>query len=280
LTEIRGVDLQFDQRAAAELFQLNGLDLSDDQLRVLVDRTQGWPVGLRLAAMSLSSTDDIADGIARFAGTSRSVAEYLLVEVLDQLSPADRDFMLKTSIAEPLSAPLATALTGRVDSQSTLETLVAANAFMVSLGGQDVWFRLHPLLRDLLQHRLAVEQPGRTRELHGLAAWWFADQGEPLQAIRHATAAQDWDEVGRLLTASALPLVVTPAGPALAARSVARQGGADLEHPGVGRHLALPAPRFRVHAAGRAGRRPRLGRGAGGHPDPGGGPARGDPNGV
>lgn len=217
LTEIRGADLQFDQREAAELFQRNGLHLSDDQLRVLVDRTQGWPVGLRLAAMSLSAAPDVAEGIARFAGTSSSVAEYLLVEVLGQLSPADRDFMLKTSVAERLSAPLATALTGRVDSQSTLEALVAANAFMVSLGARGVWFRLHPLLRDLLQHRLAVEQPGRTRDLHGLAARWFADQGEPLPAIRHATAAQDWDEVGRLLTASALPLVFTPAGPALAA---------------------------------------------------------------
>jgi LuxR family maltose regulon positive regulatory protein len=121
LTEIRAQDLQFTQREAAQqLFQLNDLALSDDQLRALLDRTQGWPVGLRLAAMSLSSTEDIAEGIARFTGTHQSVAEYLIVEVLDRLPPANREFMLKTSIAERLSAPLATALTGRSDSQSTM----------------------------------------------------------------------------------------------------------------------------------------------------------------
>ena len=217
LTEIRSQDLQFSRREAAELFGHSGLELADDQLGMLVERTQGWPVGLRLAAMSLSTDNDISTGIARFNGNQRAVAEYLIVEVLDRLPAANREFMLKTSIAERLSASLATALTGRRDSQSMLEAVVAANAFMVSLGGQDTWFRLHPLLRDLLQHRLEVEQPGVTEELHLLAAGWFTAQGEPLPAIRHATLAQDWDQVGRLLSTIALPLVLTPAGPALAA---------------------------------------------------------------
>ena len=117
--------------------------------------------------MSLASADpgssDLADGIARFTGTQRSVAEYLIGEVLDRLPPPDRDFLLKTSITDRLSSPLATALTGRADSQLILESLVAANAFVVSLGGPDTWFRYHPLLRDLLQHRLSLEQPGTRR---------------------------------------------------------------------------------------------------------------------
>ena len=73
------------------------------------------------------------------------------------------------------------------------------------------------LLRDLLAHRLELEQPGVTEQLHLRAAQWYAAQGEPIPAIRHATLAGDWDDVGRLLITTALPLLLSPAGPALAA---------------------------------------------------------------
>jgi LuxR family maltose regulon positive regulatory protein len=221
LAEIRSQDLAFTVAEAAELFDRSDLKLTGEQVRVLLDRTQGWPAGLRLAAMSLTSADhgssDAADGIARFTGTQKSVAEYLIGEVLDRLSPPDRDFLLKTSITDRLSAPLATALTGRTDSQLVLEALVTANAFVVSIGGPDSWFRYHPLLRELLQHRLSLEYPGSADDLNMRAARWFTEQGEPIPALRHATSARNWDEVGRLLTSTALPLILTPAGPALAA---------------------------------------------------------------
>jgi ATP/maltotriose-dependent transcriptional regulator MalT len=126
--------------------------------------------------MSLTPSDP-ADGIARFTGTQKSVAEYFIGEVLDRSPSSGRDFLLKTSITERLSSPLATALTGRTDSQAVLEILVSANAFVVSVGGPDnTWFRYHPLLRDLLQHRLSLEQPGTTQELHLQAARWSDDE--------------------------------------------------------------------------------------------------------
>ena len=216
LTEIRSEELAFTEDEAAELFALDGIHLTEDQLRVLLERTLGWPVGLRLAAMSLAATD-VTRGIARFTGTERSVAEYLIGEVLDRLPAADRDFLLRTSIAERISPSLATALTGRRDSQGVLEGMVAGNSFVVGLGDGSGWFRYHPLLRELMQHRLSLEQPGATEELHTLAARWFAAGGRPIQAIRHATIAGDWDEVGRLLVRSAAPLILTADAPALAA---------------------------------------------------------------
>lgn len=216
LAEIRSSDLAFSEAEAAELFDRSDLDLTREQVRVLFGRTQGWPAGLRLAAMSLASSE-LADGIARFTGTQKSVAEYFIGEVLDRLPDADRDFLLRTSVSDRLSPPLATELSGRTDSQQILEGLVAANAFVVSIGGRQGWFRYHPLFRDLLQYRLSLEHPGIARDLHRTAAAWFNQQGEPIPALRHATSAQDWDEVGRLLTSTALPLILTPAGPALAA---------------------------------------------------------------
>ena len=250
LAEIRAQDLAFTQTEAAELFDRSDLDLTTEQVRVLLDRTQGWPAGLRLAAMSLTSADhgssDAADGIARFTGTQRSVAEYLIGEVLDRLPPPDRDFLLKTSIADRLSGALAVALTDRNDSQLILESLVAANAFVVSVGGPDTWFRYHPLLRDLLQHRLSLEHPGSITDLHLRAAGWFTAQGELIPALRHATLAGSWDEVGRLLSSTALPLILTPAGPALAA-AIEPAATRSTQDPTLGTLLAAGACHYHRH---------------------------------
>lgn len=213
LAEIRSRDLAFTPSEAAILFERAGISLTEDQLAVLLEHTQGWPAGLRLATMSLRA-DNIESGIYRFSGTDSSVAEYLIVEVIDRLPPEDRDFLLKTSIAERIHPDLATALTGRHDSRLLLEQLKDTNAFVVSLGAQHEWFSYHPLLRDLLQHRLALEQPDNLRRLHLQAAHWFTTTDEPIEGIRHASQAKAWNEVGRILTSASL-LVLTPAGPAL-----------------------------------------------------------------
>ena len=152
-------DLAFTASEAAELFRGNGIHVSERQLGGLLDRTEGWAAGLRLALLSLDPTD-IDGAISRFTGTERLVAEYLIEEVTDQLPAQDRQFLLTTSVADRLSAGLADVLTGRSDSQQTLERLVTHNALLVGLAGRTDWFSVHPLLRDLLRYRLTREQPG------------------------------------------------------------------------------------------------------------------------
>ena len=244
LTEIRSADLAFTEQEAAELFHRNGIGVSEDQLRVLLTRTQGWPAGLRLAAMSLDAAD-IDGGITRFSGSDGSIAEYLIGEVTDRLSPDDRDFLLKTSVVERLHGDLAVALSGRRHGQLLLEQLVRSNAFVVALGGHNDWFAYHPLFREMLQHRLAVEQPDTVRDLHLRAARWYADAGDPIEGIKHAAHVKDWDEVGRLLTA-ATPLILTTQGPALAAalQPVAAQA---IEHPGLNGLLAAAVCHYHQH---------------------------------
>jgi LuxR family maltose regulon positive regulatory protein len=215
LTEIRTHDLAFTEAEAAELFDLQGMHLQPDQLDVLRKRTEGWPAGLRLAAMSLDPAD-IEGGIARFSGSERSVADYLIGEVIDRLPREDRDFLLKTSVVENLTGDLADQLTGRGDSQQLLERLVGANAFVVAMGEKNEWFSYHPLLRELMRHRLALEQPRAVADLHRLAAQWMTAQGEPIESIRHAILAKDFDGAGQILI-TILPKFLTPDGPALAA---------------------------------------------------------------
>jgi LuxR family maltose regulon positive regulatory protein len=216
LTDIRADDLAFTRDEAVELLHGNGLHPSPVKLGVLLDRTQGWAAGLQLAMMCLDP-QDVDRGIDGFTGRDRLVAEYLIEEVTNRLPAADRDFLLAVSVADRISGALANELTGRSDGQIVLERLTARNALLVGLAGSSEWFRLHPMLRDLLAHRLALEEPGAVQYLHQRASRWFAEHGEPIQAIRHAAAGQHWDETGRLLTDAAWPLALTSGGPALVA---------------------------------------------------------------
>jgi LuxR family maltose regulon positive regulatory protein len=235
LTEIRSHDLAFTETEAANLFDNTGLHLDDRQLQLLLGRTRGWPAGLRLAAMSLEGTD-IDRGIARFSGTDGSVAEYLVGEVLDGLPTGERDFLLTTSVPDRFTGDLATTLSGRADGQLILEKLIGANAFVLAHGDHREWFSYHPLFREMLAHRLAVEQPGAVRDLHLRAAGWFTTHGEPLEAIGHAIKAQDWDQVGHLMI-TASPLLLTAAGPALVA-TLEPVAARAAEHPGWSTLLA------------------------------------------
>ena len=216
LTDLRADDLAFTREEAVEMLHGNGLHPSPAKLGVLLDRTQGWAAGLQLAMMCLDP-QDVDRGIDGFTGRDRLVAEYLIEEVTNRLPAADREFLLAVSIADRISAALANELTGRSDGQVVLEHLTARNALLVGLAGSSEWFRMHPMLRDLLSHRLALEQPGAVQSLHLRASQWFAGHGEPIQAIRHAAAGEHWDEAGRLLTATAWPHALDSSGPALVA---------------------------------------------------------------
>ena len=216
VTDVRARDLAFTAPEAAELFSGTGLRLSDRHLAVLLDRSRGWAAGLRLALMCLDPAD-IDGGLARFTGSNHLVAEYLIEQVIDQLTDPDREFLLTTSVADRLTAGLVNAVTGRDDGQSTLERLTAHNALLVDLTGRSEWFGVHPLLRDLLSHRLSRDRPGAVTELHLRAARWFTGRNDPIPAIRHAGLAGQWDEVGRVLTTLGLPLLLTSRSPSLVA---------------------------------------------------------------
>lgn len=214
LVEIRADQLAFDAAEAGQLLTMVGLRLGPGPLGRLVERTRGWAAGLRLAASALDR-DAPEAAVSRLRGSDRPVADYLMQEVLDQLPDADRDFVLRSSVADPVSAELAQALTGVVDAQARLESLEATNGFVAGLAGGRTWFTWHPLFRELLLHRLTVEKPGARDDLHQRAARWLVGQGDYLAAIRHLTAVADWPGVGRLLTERLAPDVVTSAASAL-----------------------------------------------------------------
>jgi len=199
LTEIRAGDLRFSLAEARELFAAAGVQLPESALGLLVDRTEGWAAGLRLAALSLVGHGDPGRFAAEFSGTERTVAEYLLAEVLDRQSPEVRRLLLRTSVLDRVNGELADLLTGGSGGERVLQDLEEANAFVVALDARRSWFRYHHLFAGLLQLELRRTEPGQVAPLHELTAGWFAGRGFAVEAVRHAQAARDWGLAARLL---------------------------------------------------------------------------------
>jgi LuxR family maltose regulon positive regulatory protein len=199
LAEIRGADLRFSLGEARELFVAAGVELPEPELVMLLERTEGWAAGLRLAALSLAGHPEPARFATEFSGTERTVAEYLMAEVLERYGDAVRRLLLRTSMLERVNGELADLLTGDEGGERVLQDLEEANAFVVSLDPARTWFRYHQMFADLLQLELRRTAPGEVTVLHRSAADWFAAHGCPVEAIRHAQAAGEWGLAGRLL---------------------------------------------------------------------------------
>jgi ATP/maltotriose-dependent transcriptional regulator MalT len=200
LAELRAADLRFTpQEAAAFLREVWRLDLPPEAVAALEDRTEGWAVGLQLAALSLQGRPDTEEFLDAFTGTHRYVLDYLSEEVLGRLPDQVRRFLLETSILERLSGPLCDAVTGDSDGQGMLEELERANLFLIPLDEERRWWRLHHLFADLLRARMLQTQPELVPELHRRAAGWCEQHGLVDEAIRHALAAGDTPWATRLV---------------------------------------------------------------------------------
>jgi len=197
LAEIREPDLRFTPAEAGELLATAGVDLAE--VALLVERTEGWAAGLRLAALSLAGHPDPGRLAAEFSGTERTVADYLLAEVLERQSEPVRRLLLRTSILERVNGQLADLLTGDQGGERVLQDLEAAGAFTVAVDARRSWFRYHHLFADLLQLELRRTAPEEVTALHQAASAWFAAHGHPVDAVRHAQAAGDWTLAGYLL---------------------------------------------------------------------------------
>jgi LuxR family maltose regulon positive regulatory protein len=199
LAEIRAADLRFSERETRELLDASGIMLSEAGVALLHQRTEGWAAGLRLAAISLAGHPDPERFVTEFSGSERTVAEYLLAEMLERQPPDVQDLLLRTCLLDRVNGELADLLTGRPGSERILLDLEDANAFVVSLDPGRTWFRYHHLFADLLRLELRRTLPEEVPALHRRAAGWFTVQGQIVEAIGHTQAAGDWADAARLL---------------------------------------------------------------------------------
>jgi LuxR family transcriptional regulator, maltose regulon positive regulatory protein len=200
LTEIRAADLRLTPKESRDLLGAAGVRLSDPALALLHERTEGWAAGLRLAALSLAGHPSPELFAAEFSGSERTVAEYLLAEVLGRQPKQVRRLLLRTSLLDRVNGELADLLTGGSGGERVLQELEQGNVFVVALDAGRSWFRYHQLFAELLQLELRGTAADELPALHAAAAGWYADHGHPIEAVRHAQAAQDWNLAARLLS--------------------------------------------------------------------------------
>ena len=200
LTEIRASDLRFTVGQARALFEAAGVELSDPALGLLEARTEGWAAGLRLAALSLAGHSDPERFAAEFSGSERTVAEYLLAEVLERQPEDVKRLLLHTSILDRVNGELAERLTGAPGGARLLHGLEQANAFVSSIDTSRSWFRYHHMFADLLALELRRTAADEIPSLHRAAAEWFDEHGYHVDAVRHAQAAENWNLAARILS--------------------------------------------------------------------------------
>ena len=200
LTELRAADLRFTlAEAATFLNEVMGLNLSAEVVAALEPRTEGWIVGLQLAALSMQGRQDITAFVHAFTGSHRYIVDYLTDEVLAQQPLVTQNFLLQTAILDRFCAPLCEAVTGQPDGQSTLERLEQANLFIVALDDARQWYRYHHLFAEVLQARLRQTQPDLEPELHRRAREWLEHNKLTHEAINHALAGHDFEQAARLI---------------------------------------------------------------------------------
>ena len=229
LAEIRAADLRFTERETRELLGASGITLSEAGAALLHQRTEGWAAGLRLAVISLAGHPDPERFVAEFSGSDRTVAEYLLAEMLERQPDDVQHLLLRTSLLDRVNGELADLLTGRPGSERILLSLEDANAFVVSLDPERTWFRYHHLFGDLLRLELRRTLPEQVPALHLRAAGWFAQHGQVVEAIRHTQAAGDWPDAARLLADHSFSLTID--GQAQTVRALLRAFPRGTDYP-------------------------------------------------
>jgi LuxR family maltose regulon positive regulatory protein len=204
LLEVRARDLAFTpEEATAFLNGVMGLRLGQDEIAALGTRTEGWAVGLQMAALSLQGEKNARDFVRAFTGSHRYILDYLVEEVLAKQDEVVQEFLLKTSLLDRMTVSLCEAVVEREGAQAVLDSLEQANLFLVPLDEERRWFRYHHLFAELLRNRLTQFHASEVPQLHLRASGWYEDHGYPMDAVQHARQAGDLERVIGLIEAYA-----------------------------------------------------------------------------
>jgi LuxR family maltose regulon positive regulatory protein len=203
--EVGTAELAMGRSEARMLLEGAEVGLSDADVDELVGRTEGWPVGLYLAALALRAGGPHPRVGSAFTGQDRFLADYLRSELLARLSPELVTFLTRTAVLDRMSGPLCDTVLATNGSDRLLASLEGSNLLLVALDRHQEWYRYHQLFRELLRAELERREPELVPKLHDRAAAWCEANALPETAIDHAQAAGDADRVARLVRKLAQP---------------------------------------------------------------------------
>ncbi|HME65864.1 MAG TPA: LuxR C-terminal-related transcriptional regulator, partial [Streptosporangiaceae bacterium] len=192
LVEIRTPELRLEPCEAAELVHnVSGLELAEPDLAILLERTEGWPAGLYLAALSLRGHPSPSAFIRQFTGDNRFIVDFLAEEVLSRQPKDIRQFLARTAVLDRFCAPLCDTVTGSGNAAEVIDVLERENLFLVPLDDNRQWYRFHHLFAQVLRGQLARTEPGIGPALYERASAWHQEYGSTGEAIGYALAAGD-----------------------------------------------------------------------------------------
>ena len=200
--ELAVSDLALDAAAAEQIFLEADLTVTPAFAAAVTERTEGWPVGLYLAAVIAR---DSGDEQLTISGDDRYVADYLYREALMQLPESAQHFLRCTAVLDQLSAPLCDALLGESGAQELLRSLEASTLFLMPLDRRRRWYRYHALFREFLLGELRRVEPDIVPKLHLRAADWYEANGSPALAVEHLLHTNERDRCAQLVTTLVLP---------------------------------------------------------------------------
>ncbi len=201
LIEIRENDLRFQKKEIKGfLNNLMHLNLVQEDILALEDRTEGWITGLHLAAISLQGSAQPGEFIKNFTGSNRYVLDYLVEEIMNQLPENVLKFLLYTSILDRFSVPLCNALLfdKKHSAKEVLEYLEKSNLMLIPLDDRREWYRYHHLFSDVLSVYLADIYHDMIPELHLRASKWYEEMGADMEAIIHAIKGKHFNRAANL----------------------------------------------------------------------------------
>ena len=205
LLEIGADDLALSREEAAALLRGAEVTLGEDDVAALHQRTEGWPVGLYLAALSLREGGPPEGTAVMFGGDDRLVSQYVESEFLARISQRDRTFLTRTAVLDRMCGPLCEAVAEQPGSAAILAELARSNLLLVPLDRRGRWYRYHHLFRDMLLAELERTEPALVPVLRSRAAGWCLRNDRPEEALEYFMAAGAVDAAARLAVQLALP---------------------------------------------------------------------------
>jgi LuxR family transcriptional regulator, maltose regulon positive regulatory protein len=192
VNEIRADALRFVAIEMQFFLHQMDLDLGQEALLSLEERTEGWIAGVQLVALALRGRSDHEAFLRDFHGNHRFLLEYINEEILVHQPLSVRAFLQQTSILERLTGSLCDAVTQETGGQAMLEELRKANLFVSALDETGGWYRYHPLFAEGLRHQLLQQEPERFRELSARASAWYEAHEMLVEACEYALLANDF----------------------------------------------------------------------------------------
>ncbi|MBI5907300.1 MAG: hypothetical protein HY853_01745 [Burkholderiales bacterium] len=208
LHELAVTQMSFGARETKLLLnQIQGLGLSEEELKVSLDKTEGWVAGLQLMSLALRSVSDRSRFLIEFSGSDREVTDYLGAAIMGRQSRDIREVLMRTAVLDRFCVELCQFAADSRATKECLRRIEQANLFLIPLDRERRWYRYHNLFTEFLRNELETHDPQAGRQILERASVWCADRGLTAEAMRYALRAGDLERAADIVASSALELV-------------------------------------------------------------------------